>query len=351
MTNNRWVEQYFLIFIILVLFCLVVLPLATPVVLGLLIAMTCNPANELVNRLFKNRPYLAALTTTTFFTICVVLPLVLIGIAVVKEASGFMQKIAISAKDFDLENSIDLLKNNKKLYDFIPFSEGELKEKVELILTKAGTTVAQYLAAFVSSLPIIGLEILIFILSFYYGLVDGQNMTRFIAKCLPFERDEISDLFTMTRKICDGVVIGSVVAGLTQGIVMGLAYWMLGVPGALLFGAITAIFSFVPILGSGPTGLGGIIYLLAQGQKGSALLMLLALVIASVSDNVVKPVALKGSVELHPLLGLVSALGALAVFGFVGLFLGPLFSGFMIVVLDMLQKRNSLLRDREHTLA
>lgn len=342
MIKNKNVEQYFLLLVVLVLFAFLMIPFVQGLTLGFLIALVVYPFYQGLLRKIGPHRHFAATITTLLLTVCVVLPISLIMIGVIKESIALVQSLRESASTFDIENSLDFLKTYRaNFYKFAPFSEGELKTKLQEFLTNAGSYLAGMLASFVTSLPAIGLNIALFLLSFYYALVDGEKWVVWTARCLPFERSEVSDLFSTTDKICRGVVVGSLVSGLAQGLVMAAAYLIFGVPGALLFGALTVLFSFVPILGVGPTGLGAILYLLLNGHKGAALGMLVAMGLASVTDNIVKPLVLAGSVELHPLLGLLSALGGLVFFGFVGLFLGPLIAAFTIVLLDMIAQRNS----------
>jgi len=342
-TQNKWVEQYFLIFVILGLFALVVSPFATPVVLGFFMALVVFPAHDSLERRMPKHPYLAGTISTILFTIIILLPLVFIGLGVFKEASNLVRQAGTFIQKFNFEDPFSLMGKVKgKFFDSMPFSEEDAIARLESFATVAGSRFAQAIAQFVSALPGIALDILIFLLSFYYALVDGKSLTRYLSQCFPFTRNEVDDLFSTTEKIARAVFVGSVAAGVAQGVVMGVAFAIFDVPGALLFGAVTAILSFVPLLGSGPTGIGGIIYLLAHGQKGAALGMAIALGLASVSDNLIKPLVLKGSFELHPLLGLISALGGLVVFGFVGLLLGPLFTALFVVILDMLRKRNTV---------
>ncbi len=103
-----------------------------------------------------------------------------------------------------------------------------------------------------------------------------------------------------------------------------------------MFGVITGILSFVPMIGSIPTAWGGVLYLLIDGRTGAALGMAVAAILTAVSDNILKPWVLKGKIELHPLLGLTSALGGASLFGFSGLFLGPLIAALTIELIKMM---------------
>jgi predicted PurR-regulated permease PerM len=101
---------------------------------------------------------------------------------------------------------------------------------------------------------------------------------------------------------------------------------------------VTIISSFIPLMGSAPAGIAGTLYLLIKGKFVHAIIMAVFFLLASLSDNVVKPWVLKGKTELHPMLGLMSVLGGLTLFGAAGLFLGPIITALTITVIQ-LQKR------------
>ena len=67
----------------------------------------------------------------------------------------------------------------------------------------------------------------------------------------------------------------------------------------------------------------------------------MAIPIIGLSDNVVRPYVLKGGSEMHPLIGFVSAFGALATIGFYGLFIGPVVAGFFFTLLPMVARTYS----------
>jgi predicted PurR-regulated permease PerM len=136
-------------------------------------------------------------------------------------------------------------------------------------------------------------------------------------------------------KTCQAVIIGAVLSGVAHGLLIGVAYWIFDIPHPLMFAVITGILSFVPMIGSIPTAWGGVLYLLIDGRTGAALGMCVAAVVTAVSDNVLKPWVLKGKIELHPLLGLTSALGGASLFGFSGLFLGPLIAALTIELIKI----------------
>ena len=104
-----------------------------------------------------------------------------------------------------------------------------------------------------------------------------------------------------------------------------------------------AVCSLIPIVGTMlvwlPTG----IYLMAAGHlwKGIILILWGALVVGTI-DNIIRPLVIGSKVELHPLLLLFSLLGGLQVFGFIGIFIGPVVISVIAALIIMLREELSM---------
>ena len=66
--------------------------------------------------------------------------------------------------------------------------------------------------------------------------------------------------------------------------------------------------------------------------------MLWGSVVVGTVDNIVRPLVIGSRVELHPLLLLFALLGGLQVFGFIGIFIGPLIISLIAVLTSMLRE-------------
>jgi predicted PurR-regulated permease PerM len=120
-------------------------------------------------------------------------------------------------------------------------------------------------------------------------------------------------------------VTASLVIGLLQGLLGGITLAALGVRAPVLWGAVMAAASLIPVVGASlvwlPTGL----WLLAAGDttRGVILLAVGAVVIGNV-DNLVRPQLLAGKATMNGLVVFISLLGGVSAFGLIGLVLGPL---------------------------
>jgi predicted PurR-regulated permease PerM len=133
------------------------------------------------------------------------------------------------------------------------------------------------------------------------------------------------DILQTVRHTSDGVVYGLLGTAIAQGVVAGIGFVIAGVPAAALLGAATFVLSLIPM---GPPLIwgGAALWLFEHGQTGWALFMVVygALVISSI-DNFIKPLLISRGASLPIALVLLGVLGGVIVFGFVGLFLGPVF--------------------------
>lgn len=120
-----------------------------------------------------------------------------------------------------------------------------------------------------------------------------------------------------------GTVDGLVLVGLAEGAVLGVAYVALGVPHAVILGALTALAATIPFGAPLLFGVAALL-LLAQGSVGGALaICVLGLLVTFVADHFVRPVLIGGATQLPFLWVLLGILGGVATWGLLGLFLGP----------------------------
>jgi predicted PurR-regulated permease PerM len=120
-----------------------------------------------------------------------------------------------------------------------------------------------------------------------------------------------------------GTVDGLVLVGLGEGVILGIAYWIAGVPHPTILGAVTAIAAMIPFAAPVAFGIAALL-LLAQGSPGAAAaIFALGAVVVFVADHFVRPVLIGGATRLPFLWVLLGILGGVETWGLLGLFLGP----------------------------
>lgn len=217
----------------------------------------------------------------------------------------------------------------------------EVVDAVGEIAKTSGLKIANWLTTALASFPAFAIQMLILTLAIYFSLVDGQRIVRFLRENLIFPREQTEEIFSAFAGICRSVLLATLVSGLVQAMIFLTGMIFAGADHKALLVFVVFFGSFIPLVGAGPVTFGLAAYtLLTAPTRGPGIILLIFALIASISDNFVRPIVLKGGANIHPLIGFVALFGGLQVFGFSGLFLGPIIAGMFIVTLQCLVKAN-----------
>jgi predicted PurR-regulated permease PerM len=330
-------EKYALLLISVAFFLAILFPFIQSILLGLLMAMILNGSKHRLARYFKIRSPMASFLCTLAFSLGVLVPIIILFIFVGRELLELIPQIQETLRNSQFFSAEWWLPLREKMR--VAHLEEKLLEGVSAILSRLGT----WLTLLAASIPKFVMELFIFTLTLYYALENSSYLGDMVRRLTPLPDREFQDFHMATRGIFKGVILGSLLSAFSQGTLILLGYWLLGIPQPFLFGVLTAFLSIIPVLGTIPTGLGGCVFLILQGRYGAAAVMFAIFAFAGFSDNIIKPWVLKDAVELHPLLGLLGALGGLALFGFIGLFLGPLLVALGTISLKILASKGNVL--------
>jgi predicted PurR-regulated permease PerM len=160
---------------------------------------------------------------------------------------------------------------------------------------------------------------------------DGDVLRARIDRALPLRGEYKGELSAKFASVIRATIKGTLVVALVQGLLGGVALAVVGIPGALLLGALMAVLSLLPMIGSflvwGPIAA----YLLISGAflKGIGLLVFGTLVIGTI-DNLLRPLLVGKDTRLPDYVVLVSTLGGIALFGFNGFVVGPVVAALFV---------------------
>jgi len=155
--------------------------------------------------------------------------------------------------------------------------------------------------------------------------ISRATLWRRMRALIPFSAagaDHLAERFT---SVTEAAILGIIVTAIAQALTIGLGVWIVGLPNPLLWAALTAVVSVLPILGSALVWIPGVVVLLLSDRPGAALALgLIGAIVASNVDNVIRPVIYRRVSGLHPMAGLLGAFAGVELFGLLGLVLGPL---------------------------
>ena len=100
----------------------------------------------------------------------------------------------------------------------------------------------------------------------FFLLKDGPYLVRLILESLPLSNHVKQHLFAKFAAVSRATVKGTVAVALAQGALGGLAFWIVGLDGSILWGALMAFLSLIPAVGSAIIWVPAAVYLFATGQ-------------------------------------------------------------------------------------
>ena len=309
-------------------FLAVILPFSGAILWAVTLALLFQPLNQRALRWTRNRATLAALLTLLACLVIVILPVTLVTSSLVAELTALVQKLrggqmdlrayyqqivaALPAWAMDWAYRFDLF-NMENLLDKVSHGMLQGGQLVASHALEVGQNTFQFLIQF---------AVMLYLLFFF--LRDGTALGRMLGQAVPLEPSHTRFLMSKFATVLRATVKGNVVIAVIQGVLGGLAFWVLGIGSAMLWGVLMAVLSLLPAVGAslvwGPLA----IYLLTTGSvwQGVAL-VIWGVVVIGLSDNALRPVLVGKDTKLPDYVVLVSTLGGMALFGINGFVIGP----------------------------
>lgn len=302
-------------------------PFLASVTLAAIFAVVLNPLYERLLKVFGNRKAISALSTVIITILCILAPLAILGTQIFKEALQVYGSITeVNSTQNMLVTVINSL--GKIAEDFLPgsgFFFNNLSTNVDIYVKQGFTWLINHFGTAVSSASSLLLSFFIFLISFYYLLIDGLKLKQEIIKLSPLDDSDDKVVFDRLKSAVDSVVKGSLLIALIQGVLTAVGFTLFGVPNAVLWGTLTMIAALIPGIGTALVLFPAVLYLFIVGSTLSALgLIAWGLFAVGLIDNMLYPKLVGRELKMHPLIVLLSVLGGLAFFGPIGIFLGPI---------------------------
>jgi predicted PurR-regulated permease PerM len=181
---------------------------------------------------------------------------------------------------------------------------------------------------------ITNLAIMLFVL--YHMLINGSEMERVLSRIIPLKKDNINMLAFETKKMVRANALGIPLISIIQGATATLGYFLFGVKEWALWGFLTGVFAFFPVVGTMVIWVPLVLYMYASGQNGNATLLLIySIVVTGNIDYIARITLLKRMGDVHPIITILGVIVGLGLFGFIGLIFGPLLVNYIIVLFNI----------------
>ena len=292
------------------------------------------------------RPAISAVATTLLLAVVVFGPVVFVIYLFTLEAVEVAERVVLFVRSGRLEDwFVDLqvrvtefedprvqeLVNRLLPEDFDPIATfmDPLKDGVLASLNAAGTLVPRLIAVIVGG----SIDAVIFVFAVVSLYMEGPTVLDVIRKLSPIDDRYERRLFNVFRQFAMNMVVGSVATATVQGVVAGIGYAIAGVDGVIFFAIVTAVCSFVPLVGTAVVWLPLSISIGFQHGIGWGLFLAVwSIGFTGTVDNVLKPLFLRGSSNIHPLLIFLAVFGGLMWLKLPGVLVGPVLVAFFLAL-------------------
>jgi predicted PurR-regulated permease PerM len=317
-------------------------PFLMPIFLALILSTLLAPLYDLLLTRLKGRQSFAALIVCLGLTAAILLPILFLSMSLVNEASDAYGRI----KDPDTLHAIgswlDPAHNPvlRKLTTWLPgsfrFDDLQLASRLSAQAQEIGVAVLGIATAFAGGVFNFLMDYFIMAVVLFFLLRDSAYFSERVRAISPLSVEDEDRFVDRFRVVTRATVVGNLATALTQGAISGLIFLLLGLPNPVLWGALTALLSLVPLVGTALVWVPWTIYLFAIGSPTRAIIFLvIQIVVIGSIDNVLRPLFMGSGVKMHTLVIFFSILGGIAYFGILGMIIGPLIFAMAIALVEI----------------
>jgi predicted PurR-regulated permease PerM len=309
---------------------LILRPFLVPILWSMLLALLLFPARQALGHRLGGRYALTALLLTLLTTIVLVAPLPLLAVAFASQARDLFGRVQKLVADSGISGAGDVLD--------IPIVSRALRwveavapidaQQIHGWLVSGAQALLQGLVAVSGSFvlgtlnALVGLSIALFVL--FFLLRDGDQMMASVVRLIPITPERRGQLVDHVAAVTRAVVFGSLLTALVQGVLVGIGFALVGLPSPVVFGAVAAVASLIPFVGTALVWVPAVGALFLQGRWVAALFLAAwSVAVVSSADNVVRPLFISGRAQISTLPVFLGLIGGLSAFGPIGLVVGP----------------------------
>lgn len=317
------------LFLVFLLIAWILKPFVNIVAFALIISILFYPLYKLLLKRVK-KPALASLFTVLIVLSIVALPLWLFGQILFTELSNLFDSYRSGAFVIDRGEIVASLPS--QLQTLIQ----NLSQDLNNFIGRLSNEIFSSLSAIVSNVASFVIAFFMFVFVLYYLLKDGPKIKAVLMDISPIATNQENMLIDKIVTAVNGVVKGSFIVALVQGVVATVGYTIFGVPEPLLWGAFTVVAALVPTVGTSIALVPAVIYLLVTGHTPGAIgLTIWGAAAVGLVDNFIGPRLIGGSTRLHPVLVLLAVLGGIQFFGVLGFLIGPILMAVFVAMIEM----------------
>ena len=296
-----------------------------------------HPLYRRLRAAFGGRESLASAVTLLLMILVIGVPIVAIVTVVTQEAVRMTETVTpwvkqIVSEPTRLNAYVDRIPGIERIAPYREALQNKAGEAAagigRVILSKLSGTTRGTLALIV--------DFFIMLYAMFFFLTDGGRYLKSILHYLPLREAEQQQMLQRFVSVTRATLKGSLLIGILQGTLSGVAFALLGIPGAVLWGLLMVVLSVLPVIGGALVWVPAAIVLALQGAWIKALVLagFCSLFIGSI-DNILRPRLVGHDTQMSDLLVLFSTLGGITAFGAIGFIVGPIIAALFVTIWEI----------------
>ena len=170
----------------------------------------------------------------------------------------------------------------------------------------------------------------------YFLLVGGRDLEKNLHNIIPLKPHNVDILAGETKMMVKANALGIPIICIVQGIFASFGYWIFGMDNWGMWGFITGVFAFFPLVGTMIVWVPIMLYLFSQGNTWPAIgLGSYSFLVTGNVDYIARISFMKKIGDVHPLITVLGVIVGLNLFGFVGLIFGPLLISYFLILVKI----------------
>jgi predicted PurR-regulated permease PerM len=314
-----------IVIVLIALTFLVLKPILLSIIMGIILAVVFAPIYEYTLKYVK-KPNLNSAIICIALILIILIPLIFLTPIIIEQSFG----IYVASQQISFEGVISNL-----LPSLSDDFSAELGGVLNKFITNSANSFVNSFSSLIFNLPNFLLQLIIVFSTFFFVLRDMAGFEKYVRSLLPFSKSIEDRLFKSSKDITFSVIYGQIIVGAIQGIIVGVGFFIFGVPNFLFLTILAILAGIFPIVGTTLIWLPVMIFLFIAGNDFQAVGVAAFGIVAAFIDNIVRPILVSKRARMHPLLILVGMIGGLFFFGILGFILGPLIIAYALIILEI----------------
>ncbi len=290
-----------------------------------------------ITRRLGGRKNTSAVLTLLVFVVVLIVPIMaFLGIVVAQAVEVSASVGPFVEREISQPHEMDRLLQRIPFWETIQPYQDMISVKAAEFAGRVGTFLVTSVAAASRGTAVFFFHLFVMLYAMFFFLVHGKEYLAKVLYYVPLASEAENRLVAKFVSVARATIKGTLVIGVVQGGLAGIAFWIVGIKGWAFWSVVMMIMSIIPGIGTALVWVPAVIYLLALGHTGAAIgLAAWCAVIVGMVDNVLRPRLVGRDTQMSDLLVLLSTLGGLMLFGAAGIIIGPIVAALWVTVWEI----------------